>query len=150
MFVDYPGQRAFLSLAFLTWSPPPHWMPDEACYYPPPPPVPADQSTSLSKPLTGSKQAEITLVAIPLSLPVASNVHLLDLEITNTNSPHQYSLLSACVGRWTRGWCWWCSWPSPWSSRWPVSSPWSSTRRVLSSSKIIRSVRIMKEMIRQR
>ena len=53
-----------------------------------PPPVPADQSTSLSKPLTGSKQAEITLVAIPLSLAVASNVHLLDLEITNTDSPH--------------------------------------------------------------
>ena len=33
-------------------------------------------STSLSKPLTGSKQPEITLVAIPLSLPVASKVHL--------------------------------------------------------------------------
>ena len=37
-------------------------------------------TTSLSKPLTGSKQAEITLAVaiIPLSLPVASQAHLLD------------------------------------------------------------------------
>ena len=46
---------------------------------------------------------------------------------------------SGCVGLWTRGWCWWCSWRSPCWSPWPSSSPWSSTRPALSSSKTTRS-----------
>ena len=57
------------------------------------PPSLTRDSTSLSKPLTGSKQAEITLVAIPLSLPVASKVHS---DKSKSIIQHYFSLASMC------------------------------------------------------